>query len=172
MSTLIENSVIQSIKIVPATGTIEVERVTQVLRDGEVIATGAPATQKLAPDQDLTAMELEAIVLSVAGAAWTSGQVTDAATALFATMTAQHAQWQAAQDQRLADVERTRAAVAAANAELDAEHATLADRSAKITADRAELFAQSEAIRTQRPELSALLDGIVAALPAPLVVGG
>lgn len=154
MSTLTENIIIQSIKVDPATGTIEVERVTQVLRDGDVIATGAPAIQKLTPDQDLAAMGLETLVMAVAGAAWTPEHVEAATGAMFSRMhaqhldmEAQHVQRQAEHDQRLAALERSREAVAAAHLELDAEHATLNERSDAISRRRADLFQQSEALR-------------------------
>lgn len=147
---LTERTVLQSIRV-SAGGRIEVERADQVLRDGEVIASTS-RVQVLEPDADLTQWELEPQVLAVAAAWWTPQQLDQALAGMLDRM--RQAQDQAAsrlqaaqellarEEAALAGAERTRAALAAAHAELDVEHATLAQRASEIAAERNGLFAQ------------------------------
>lgn len=174
MAALAERTTIQCIKIVPATGAIRIERIVEVVRDGQVIAASVPAVQEFGPEKDLSALELEPSVLAIAAAVWTPEQITASVQAMFSEMRAQHQSMQAEHDQRLADLERSRKAVAAAHAELDVEHATLAERAERITADRTELFVQSEGVRelrdlfAQSESARALRDGAAStALTAP-----
>jgi hypothetical protein len=193
MSTLSERTVIQSIKVRPFTGAIEVERVSQVLRDGEVIAGSAPAVQMLGPAQDLSAMQLEPEVLAISAAAWSPAQVRAGTDALLAMLAERETAMQAVHDKAMRDeaaraaelarakqdndamsagLVQSREALAAAHRELDAEHATLAARSEKVTRDRAELFAQSEVIRKQRPQLDTMLNDLEAERASPVPLRG
>lgn len=170
---LVEKTVLRSVSVID--GRLEVVRAEQVLRD-DVVIHSTDATQVLTADVDLTALQLEPVVLAIAAAVWTPEHVCAACDALLQGMSERHSEIAAADRQKLQErldeqqrlqaqlaeqeqetqaraqaLERSRAAVAAAHRELDEEHQVLAARSEEITALRASTFAERERVLGREP---------------------
>ena len=169
---------IASIVITPATGAVRVEQVQRVLEDGHELASTPGPTLQLQPGDALDGLPpaVQASVAALWGQDWVQAhtrRVLDELAASQVRLQAEHAAALQAAADRTAELARLaqqqdaqRAALAAAQAELDEERRVLEDRAAQVSADRLVIAGQREHIRKQKPELASRMAELAADLPA------
>jgi len=164
---------IASIVITPGTGQVDVHRVQIITEDDRELTRTPEPTLQLQPGDALDGLPLavQASIAAFWGQDWVQAhtrRVLDELAASQVRLQAEHAAALQVAAERTAELARLaqqqdaqRAALQAAQAELDEERRVLEDRASQVSADRLVIAAQRDHIRKQKPELAVFGGGNV-----------